>query len=123
MSIFDQQYDGSCKIICGDRKMENLFGKGYGFCSVHLSFKNLPEEIICRDANRQYIRTKVEKGSADFLSEYYNLENELVTLKRDLRQLLFEYGVPSNMLWTTEDIVKAFRILLLMHFEGGRLPV
>jgi len=58
--------------------------------------------------------------------DYVSLETELFTIKRNLRQLLFEHGVPSNLLWTIDDIVKALDILLTnveANIEGGRLPV
>lgn len=38
--------------------------------------------------------------------------NCLVKFRRDLCQLLFEHGIPSNPCWTEDDIVAGFRRLL-----------
>lgn len=41
------------------------------------------------------------------------MQDCLVQFRRDLRQLLFEHGVFSNPGWSEEDIVDAFRQLLI----------
>jgi len=69
----------------------------------------------------------IDREDFDHLQrDYVALETELFTIKRNLRQLLFEHGVPSNLLWTGDDIIKALYILLTgveANIEGGRLPV
>jgi hypothetical protein len=43
------------------------------------------------------------------------MQDCLVKFRRDLCQLLFEHGVPSNPCWSEEDIVRAFRQLLELN--------
>ena len=43
---------------------------------------------------------------------YQELMRSFVKFRQDLRQILFENGVPTNPGWTEDDIVLAFRNLL-----------
>ena len=47
------------------------------------------------------------------------LMDAFAKFRQDLRQILYENGVPSNPGWTEDDIVRAFRQLLELKSGKG----
>jgi hypothetical protein len=48
-----------------------------------------------------------------------HLESSFAKFRQDLRQILYENGVPSNPGWTEDDIVRAIRQLLELKSGKG----